>query len=62
MGTDPRTSVVNAFCQTHDVGNLFVVDGSVFATASEKNPTHTIMALAARTAEHIAGRLKKGEM
>ena len=62
MGTDAKTSVVNAFCQTHDVPNLFVVDGSVFPSASEKNPTHTIMALAARTAEHIARRFKKGEI
>ena len=62
MGEDPKTSVLNAYCQSHDVKNLFVVDGSVFPSASEKNPTHTIMALAARTAEHIAGRLKKGEM
>jgi choline dehydrogenase-like flavoprotein len=62
MGNDPKTSVVNRFCQTHDVANLFVVDGSVFTSASEKNPTHTIMALAARTADHIAGRLKRGEL
>ena len=62
MGVDPKTSVLNAYCQSHDVKNLFVVDGSVFPSASEKNPTHTIMALAARTAEHIADRLKKGEM
>jgi len=61
MGVDPRTSVVNADCRAHDVQNLYVVDGSVFPSASEKNPTHTIMALAARTADHIAGRLKKGE-
>ena len=45
----------------HDVPNLYVVDGSVFPSASEKNPTHTIMALAARTADHIADRLKRGE-
>ena len=56
MGDDPRTSVVNRWCQSHDVKNLFVVDGSVFPSASEKNPTHTIMALAARTAEHIRER------
>lgn len=62
MGSDPRTSVVNRFCQTHDVKNLFVVDGSVFPSASEKNPTHTIMALAARTADHIQERLRKGEL
>jgi choline dehydrogenase-like flavoprotein len=62
MGADPRTSVVDADCRTHDVPNLYVVDGSVFPSASEKNPTHTIMALAARTADHIADRLRKGDM
>jgi glucoside 3-dehydrogenase (cytochrome c) catalytic subunit len=62
MGADPRTSVVNADCRTHDVPNLYVVDGSVFPSASEKNPTHTIMALAARAADDIADRLRKGEM
>lgn len=62
MGADPRTSVVNAQCRTHDVPNLYVVDGSVFPSASEKNPTHTIMALAARTAVDIAGRLRRGEL
>ena len=62
MGRDPRTSVVNADCRTHDVPNLYVVDGSVFPSASEKNPTHTIMALAARAGEHIAGRMQRGEL
>jgi choline dehydrogenase-like flavoprotein len=60
MGDDPKRSIVNRFCQTHDVANLYVCDGSVFPSASEKNPTHTIMALAARTADHIAERLRKG--
>lgn len=62
MGADPKTSLVNAFCRAHDVPNLYVVDGSVFPSASEKNPTHTIMALAARTAADIQERLRKGEM
>jgi choline dehydrogenase-like flavoprotein len=62
MGSDPKRSVLNAYCQTHDVPNLFVVDGSAFPSASEKNPTLTIMALASRTAEHISDRLKKGEL
>jgi len=62
MGSDPRRSIVDRFCRTHDVPNLYVVDGSVFPSASEKNPTHTIMALAARTADHLAERLKKGEV
>ena len=62
MGRDPRTSVVNADCRTHDVPNLYVVDGSVFPSASEKNPTHTIMALAARAADHIADRMRRGDL
>ena len=62
MGVDPKTSVVNEYCQSHDVSNLYVCDGSVFPSASEKNPTHTIMALAARAAENIASRLQKGEV
>jgi choline dehydrogenase-like flavoprotein len=61
MGTDPKRSVVNEFCRAHDVPNLYVVDASVFPSSSEKNPTLTIMALAERTADHIAQRLKKGE-
>ena len=62
MGTDPKSSVLDANCRSHDVPNFYVVDGSVFTSASEKNPTHTIMALAARTADNIAGRLQKGEL
>jgi choline dehydrogenase-like flavoprotein len=62
MGRDAKTSVVDADCRTHDVPNLYVVDGSVFPSASEKNPTHTIMALAARAAEHVAERLRRGEL
>ena len=62
MGNDPTKSVVNAFCQSHDVQNLFVVDGSVFPSASEKNPTLTIMALAARTADHIARQFRNGRL
>jgi choline dehydrogenase-like flavoprotein len=61
MGTDPKTSVVNEYCRAHDVPNLYVVDASVFPSSSEKNPTLTIMALATRTADHIAGQLQKGE-
>ena len=62
MGTDQRTSVVNRDCRTHDVPNLYVVDGSVFPSASEKNPTLTIMALAARAAGHIGDRMRRGEL
>jgi choline dehydrogenase-like flavoprotein len=62
MGADARTSVVNSWCQSHDVKNLFVVDGSVFPSASEKNPTHTMMALGARAAGFIAEKLGKREL
>jgi choline dehydrogenase-like flavoprotein len=62
MGTDSRTSVLDGYCRSHDIPNLYVVDGSAFPSASEKNPTLTIMALAARTADHIATRVQRKEM
>lgn len=52
-GTDPATSVVNEFGQSHDVPNLYVLDGSVFVTSSAVNPTPTITAFALRAAEHM---------
>jgi choline dehydrogenase-like flavoprotein len=54
MGTDPSQSVVDAWCATHDVDNLYVLDGSVFPTSTGVNPTLTIMANAWRCSEHIA--------
>jgi len=54
MGDDPKTSVVNKWCQAHDCQNLFVTDGGPFVTQADKNPTWTILALAWRTAEYIA--------
>lgn len=62
MGDDPRTSVLDKFCKAHDLPNLYVVDGSAFPSASEKNPTLTIMALAARTADNISERFRRGEI
>ena len=62
MGSDPRSSIVDATCRAHDVPNLYVVDASVFPSSSEKNPTLTIMALASRTADFIADRLQKREV
>jgi choline dehydrogenase-like flavoprotein len=46
MGSDPRASVVNRFCQVHDVDNLFVIDSSVHVTNGGFNPVLTIMAIA----------------
>jgi choline dehydrogenase-like flavoprotein len=62
MGTDPATSVVNAWGRTHDVPNLFIGDGSVFVTGASVNPSLTIMALATRTAEGITAAFKRGEL
>lgn len=62
MGKDPKTSVLNSYCQSHEIKNLFVVDGSCFTTFSEKNPTLTIAALAVRSARYIAERRKRGEL
>lgn len=62
MGNDPKTSVLNQYEQSHDVKNLFVVDGSSFVSASCQNPTWTIMALCWRSCDYLADQLKKGEV
>ena len=62
MGSDPKTSVLNQFQQSHDVRNLFVVDGSSHVSASCQNPTWTIMALAWRSCEHLADEFKRGNL
>ncbi|MFN7994651.1 MAG: GMC family oxidoreductase [Bryobacteraceae bacterium] len=62
MGRDPGKSVVNPYGQTHDVPNLFVVDGSNFVTSARQQPTATIQALAYRSADHIVGRVKSGDL
>jgi choline dehydrogenase-like flavoprotein len=53
MGNDPKTSVVNRYCQLHDVDNVFVVDGSVHVTNGGFNPVLTIMANAYRAADYM---------
>ena len=62
MGDDPKRSALNQHCQSHDVPNLFVVDGSAFTTASEKNPTLTILALAWRATDYLAGEMKASRL
>ncbi len=59
MGSDKKTSVTNAYCQLHDVDNVFVVDGGPFVSQADKNPTWTILALSWRTSEYIIDELKK---
>jgi choline dehydrogenase-like flavoprotein len=53
FGTDPRASVLDPFCRTHDVPNLFVVDASFFPSSAAVNPGLTIVAQALRVADHI---------
>jgi choline dehydrogenase-like flavoprotein len=53
MGDDPRSSVVDRWCMSHDIPNLGIIDGSVFVTSGPVNPTSTICALALRAAEHL---------
>lgn len=62
MGTDPRTSVVNAAHRAHDVPNLFLVDGSSFVTSGRGQPTLTIQALAFRAAALASRAAKRGEL
>ena len=62
MGTDPARSVLNAFCRSHDVKNLFVVDGSGFPSYPDKNPTETVIAVALRAAEYLAEQLRIGSI
>ena len=54
MGRDPRSSVTDEWGRVHSHDNLYVVDGSLHVTNGGFNPVLTIMALAFRSAEHIA--------
>ncbi len=58
MGTSAKTSVLNEWCQSWDVKNLFVTDGAPFVSNADKNPTLSILALAWRTCDHIIEQLK----
>ncbi len=57
FGRDARTSVLDTDCRTHDVDNLYVVDGSFFPSSSAINPALTIMANALRVGDHLVTRL-----
>ena len=58
MGENPKTSVLNKWNQSHDVKNLFVVDGSSFTSGGSQNPTLTIAALAMRASDYIAEQMR----
>jgi len=62
MGKDPKTSVLNAHNQAHDVPNLFVTDGACMASSSCVNPSLTYMALTARACDYAVSQMKKGDL
>jgi choline dehydrogenase-like flavoprotein len=62
QSSSPGKGVCNGFGQTHDVKNLFISDGSQFTTSAAENPTLTIVALAIRQADYIAGQMQRREV
>ncbi len=62
MGRDPKTSVLNGWCQAHDVPNLFVTDGAAMASSACQNPSLTYMALTARACAHAVEEMKRGNL
>jgi choline dehydrogenase-like flavoprotein len=62
MGDDPRKSVLNQYQQSHDIRNLFVMDGSGFTSSACQNPTITIMALCVRSCDYLMGEMKRGNI
>ncbi len=62
MGRDPKTSVLNAYNQAHDVPNLFVTDGACMTSSSCVNPSITYMALTARACDHAVAEMKRGKL
>jgi choline dehydrogenase-like flavoprotein len=59
MGDNPKTSVLNQYCQAWDCKNLFITDAAPFVSNADKNPTLSITALGWRTSEYIAEQVKK---
>ena len=57
FGTDPKTSVLDPTCRTHEVANLYVVDGGFFVSSTAVNPALTIMANAMRVGDHLKARI-----
>ncbi|MGH9619835.1 MAG: GMC oxidoreductase [Bryobacteraceae bacterium] len=62
MGNDPKTSVLNKWCQSHDIKNLFIVDGASFVSCGWQNPTMTILALSMRASEYLARQMQENNI
>ena len=57
MGANPKTSVVDTYCKTHDLENLYIVDGGFFVSSGAVNPALTIIAMALRVGEHLKNKV-----
>ncbi len=57
FGNDPQTSVLDPWCRTHEVANLYVMDASFFPSSAAVNPALTVLAQTLRAAEHLASEL-----
>jgi choline dehydrogenase-like flavoprotein len=62
MGNDAKKSVLDAFNQTHDVKNVFVMDGASFVSSGCQNPTLTMMAVTVRACDHLIERFRRSEI
>jgi len=59
FGSDPKTNVLDLNCKTHDLDNLYIVDGSFFPSSAAVNPSLTIIANTLRVGEHLIELITK---
>ena len=62
FGTDPAQSVLDPWCQTHDIKNLYVTDGSFLPNSGGVPATPTILANSFRVAHHLSGLFRRREI
>ena len=62
MGTNPKTSVVNQFCQVWEASNVFVTDGACWVSSGWQTPTLTEMAITARACANAVEQLRRGDL
>jgi choline dehydrogenase-like flavoprotein len=62
MGHDPKRSVLNQYCQSHDIKNLFVTDGAAFPSLGSVNPTLTMMANTVRACDYLVAAARRREL
>jgi choline dehydrogenase-like flavoprotein len=60
MSVSPKDGVLNSFCQTHDIPNIYVFGGNAFPSSGDKHPTLTMMALTARGCDHLVETARRG--